>query len=927
MENIEFVPAGGGPESPPQTNHMKTDFLLNNPWTLSDASGHALAEGSVPCSVYSLLLDAGKMKDPFFRENELTALKLADQDFVFSTDFCPDAGLLARECIRLRFEGIDTLADISLNGTRLGRTDNFFRIWEYDVKGLLHEGKNHLEVHIQSPTKFITAAAEAGRDTGMVGSDDAMPGFWYLRKPHCMFGWDWGPRLPDEGIWKDVHLTGWDTARISDVRILQKHADGRVWVKVQVQAETADGRKVSVPGFPGTAASHLSRDTVSGGNTGELSAAIPGPAGTAVPGTLGAAVSGASDTAISADDIPSGAACDWYVRPDDRWDYTDAPAEGIAARIFLIAPDGETTLPLTAGGYTEVPDPKLWWPNGLGEQPLYTVQAELVACPCEAAGAAVLDRTSRRIGLRTLTVRREKDAWGESFAHECNGQAFFAMGADYIPEDNVFPRITPERTRKLLKTCRDCHFNVIRVWGGGAYPQDWFYDLCDEYGIVVWQDFMFACADYPLTAAFEANITQEIRENVRRLRHHASLGLWCGNNEMEMFTADRTGKGCEIIRANYIKQNEYIIPHILQEEDPNTFYWPSSPSSGGSFRDPNSPDAGDVHNWDIWHGSAPFTDYRKHMFRYLSEFGFQSFPAMRTIEQFTAPEDRNIFSRVMERHQRNGNANGKILTYLSRTYLYPSSLELLVYASQLMQADAIRYGVEHFRRNRTDNRCMGAIYWQLNDIWPVASWASIDYYGRWKALQYSAKRFFAPVMLSCEENSEIENRTSVVQLPSPNISTARLCVTNETWNTFRGTVAWELRAADSRILQSGSAEITVPAFSAVWLDRMDFSDTDFLSNHLTYRLTADGSVISAGSALFTAPKHYRFADPKLTVSQDGDTLTVTSQAYARGVEIYSPDSDFVLSDNFFDMEKGSRSVQVTEGTPKTLRVRSTWDIR
>lgn len=897
---------------------MKTDVLLRDGWTLSDGSGRRLASGSVPCSVYSLLLDAGKMEDPFYRENELPALKLADSDYLFTTDFTVSADLAAHEKISLRFDGIDTLSEIRLNGVLLGQTDNFFRAWEYPVRDLLRPGVNHLEVHIQSPTRFAAAAAEAGKDDALTGSTDAMPGFMYLRKPACMFGWDWGPRLPDEGIWKPVHLTGWDTARISDVRILQHHENGRVWLKVQVQAEDCSGRKFAVgngtertSGSAADGAGGLKTDSLPDGSAGGQKADSP------LDGSAAGAQMGKS----------------WYVTPDSRWDYSDSPAPGLRAEITLVSPEGKPLCPLAAGVYTEVPHPRLWWPNGLGEQPLYTVNIELRKT--DGAGGAgqasgpspVLDTALRKIGLRTLTVRREKDQWGESFAHECNGQTFFAMGADYIPEDNLFSRVTPARTRRLLKICRDCHFNVIRVWGGGAYPQDWFYDLCDEYGIVVWQDFMFACADYPFTAPFLANVTQEIRENVRRLRHHASLGLWCGNNEMEMFTAGYPREGHEKIQASYIRLYEYVIPRILQEEDPNTFYWPSSPSSGGSFRDPNSPDAGDVHNWDVWHGSAPFTDYRKHMFRYLSEFGFQSFPSLRTVESFTAPEDRNIFSRVMERHQRNANANGKILTYLSRTYLYPSSLDLLIYASQLMQADAIRYGVEHFRRNRTDNRCMGAIYWQLNDIWPVASWASVDYYGRWKALQYSAKRFFAPVMISCEENCEITNRSSVVELPGPNVSDARLCVTNETWDEVSGTVEWELRSPESEILESGSEEITVEPFSSRWLDRRDFSDTDFLSSHLTYRFVSGGKTVSEGSVLFTAPKHYHFADPKLTVARSGDTVTVVSRAWARGVEIYSPDSDFVLSDNFFDMEAGQKTVRITEGSPKTLKVRSVYDIR
>ena len=468
-------------------------------------------------------------------------------------------------------------------------------------------------------------------------------------------------------------------------------------------------------------------------------------------------------------------------------------------------------------------------------------------------------------------------------------------------------------------------FNVIRVWGGGFYPADWFYDLCDEMGLVVWQDMMFACANYRLTEEFTKSIRTEIRQNVRRIRHHASLGLWCGNNEMEQFALERTFDGDDVTAADYLIQNEFLIPEVLKEEDPDTFYWPSSPSSGGKFDDPQDPDRGDVHFWAVWHAGVPFTEYRKYCFRYMSEFGFQSFPCMETICSFTEEEDRNIFSYVMEMHQRNAGANGKILQYLSATYLYPGSFEKLVYASQLLQADAIRYGVEHLRRNRNDDRCMGAVYWQLNDIWPVASWASVDWYHRWKALQYAAVRFFAPVLLSCEEDSMVSRGKTCISEPGAVISKARLNVSNETWDAVEDEILWELRAPDSHILESGSFEVNVPPFSAQWYDELDFSGYDQREVHLTYRLKSRGS---AGSVLFTAPKHCRFKDPhlKVTAGPGPDEITVTSDAYARSVEIYSDDGYLRTDDNFFDMEAGRKTVRILEGKNSALRVRSVYDI-
>ncbi len=800
-------------------------FDLGGEWALS--FGTTESRGKVPGSVYSFLLGEGKIPDPFVGENELSALALMDEGpFTFARVFTLPDTLAACGKKLLRCEGLDTLCTLSLNGKEIGRADNMHRIWEFDVTDSLVPGENRLEVCFLSPTKEAAKRYEADP---IGGSTDAMRGFPHIRKAHCMYGWDWGPRLPDAGIWRPVALLGLDGARLTDVHIRQRHEGGRVWLLPLV-----------------------------------------------------------------------------------------SQSGGAEAEITLVPPEGEPVC-LRGGEWNEVESPALWWPHGYGSQPLYTVRVRLLE------DSRVTDEIEKRIGLRTMTVTREKDEWGESFAQTVNGVPFFAMGADYIPEDNLLSRVTPSRTRKLLEQCVRANFNSIRVWGGGYYPDDFFYDACDELGLVVWQDFMFACANYRLTGDFEANITAEFYDNVRRLRHHASLGLWCGNNEMEMFQAEGEYNGSPKTRSDYIRMFEHIIPHVLRECDPDTFYWPASPSSGGGFDAPNDPNRGDVHYWEVWHGGKPFCDYRNYFFRYASEFGFQSFPCKKTVESFAGEKDWNIFSRVMERHQRNGGANGRIMNYLSQTFLYPTDFDTLLYASQLLQAEAIRYGVEHWRRHR--GRCMGAIYWQLNDIWPVASWASIDYFGRWKALHYAACRFFAPVLLSCEEVGETTNRLSVVDEPSPIETSARLSVANETREDVRATVRWALRAADAAVVQEGIMEAAVPALSSVWLDKLTFDEMDYRENYLSYELYLHGERVSGGTVLFTAPKHYRFRDPKLTYSIDGDTITVKAAAYARMVEIDSPESDLVLSDNYFDMNAGSVTVKILEGMPKTLRLRSVYDIR
>ena len=499
------------------------------------------------------------------------------------------------------------------------------------------------------------------------------------------------------------------------------------------------------------------------------------------------------------------------------------------------------------------------------------------------------------------------------------------MGANYIPQDCLLPRLNAQRTRRLLEDARLANMNCVRVWGGGHYPDNAFYDICDELGLLVWQDFMFACAVYNLTEEFEQNITAEFIDNIRRLRHHASLALWCGNNEMEDFV----GKGIWVTdpqqKADYLKMYEDIIPSVLKEEDPQSFYWPASPSSGGAFDNPQDPNRGDVHYWKVWHGQKPFTDYRNHKFRYVSEFGFQSFPCMETIDAFTEPQDRNIFSYVMEKHQRNASANGKILSYLSQMYLYPRDMTNLVYASQLLQAQAMQYGVEHWRRNR--GQCMGTVVWQLNDCWPVASWSSIDYYGRWKALHYFEKRFFAPVLISCHEEGILSQNTDVNAEGFQPTKSAQLNISNETLRYFRGTAFWTLRRPDASVIESGKFSVECAALSSVWLPKQVFSQYGTYDCYYSYELLDDrGSAVASGSVLFCAPKHFRFADPKLHVQLDGDEIIVAAEAYARSVEIMAG-ADVLLEDNYFDLNATTRRIKILRSKVQDLKVRSVYNIR
>ncbi|MDN5314056.1 MAG: beta-mannosidase [Clostridiales bacterium] len=818
-------------------------LLLTENWQLRRLANNQSYETSLPSSVLTVLKDNGVIPDPYWQANEDIVRPLMEEDYEYTCTFAVGSEMLGSELILLRFEGLDTIADISLNGVILGRADNMHRTWEYSVRDQLIAGTNQLTIILRSPFRY---AEEAFRQCPTRGTEDAWQGFSHVRKAHYMYGWDWGAHLPDAGIFRDVSLLGINGARIDSIYIRQQHEQGRVFLRFEPLFNLAKSWNQEA----------------------------------------------------RQEDLGS--------------DYT--------LKYTITEPDGSTYIVTDPTSATEIQNPQLWWPNGLGKQPLYTIGCELFN------NGKSIDSKIYRIGLRILTIRRQKDEWGESFAHEVNGHTVFAMGADYIPEEHLLPGKSSAKTRQLLEDCVLANYNSVRVWGGGYYPDDEFFELCDSLGLIVWEDFMFACSVYELTPEFEANITAEFIDNIKRIRHHASLGLWCGNNEMESFVKEGEWVSKPSELRDYLFMYERILPQVLAKYDPDTFYWPASPSSGGSFDDPQSPDRGDVHYWDVWHGNKPFSEYRKFKFRYLSEFGFQALPALKTIIEGISndPDDHNLFSYVMEKHQRHGAANGKIMNYLQQTYKYPYNFSDMVYASQLLQADAIRYGVEHFRRNR--GRCMGAVYWQLNDCWPVISWSSIDYYGRWKALHYFAKRFFAPVMISCEEQNWMTAQADFNRQNFTFEKSIRLNIANETLEDQTVQISWALRNADASIVRQTSEKITVPALSAQWFDKIELPEADMLEQYVSYEAVINSETVSSGTILFSYPKYFRFRDPKLVYRIEGDEIVIQADSYARCVEILNENEDLLLSDNYFDMNAGNRRLKILRGNPDNINLRSVYDI-
>jgi beta-mannosidase len=815
---------------------------LNGTWRLRECATDEWLPGVVPGGVHTDLMTAGRIADPFVGDEESRVQWVAERDWEYRREFVVESVLADEERAALVFDGLDTLAEIRLNGELLGGADNMFRTWRWDVTGRLRAGANELSVVFRSA---VRGAAEMDAVRHLDSVSNQLPGAPYLRKAPCHFGWDWGPKLPNIGFWQGVRLEAWSVAQLDDVRLSQSIEGGRARIRAEVTVERATGQAVEL----------------------EVVMRVEHP-------------NGRVDLARS-------------LVPADR------------AIVDLLI---------------EVTDPELWWPNGLGSQPLYRVEVDLVA------DGRTLDARTLQIGLRTLELRREPDGWGESFTFVVNGVPVFAKGSNWIPADSFPARVTRGQLEALLGAAAQTNHNMIRIWGGGYYETEAFYDLCDSLGILVWQDFMFACSVYPLTdAVFLENLESEVREQVRRLRHRACLALWCGNNEMErgwtIWGWSRPEN--EDLRQAYLRFFSVSLPAWVADGDPATPYWPSSPSSGRPLEEAIGGNRGDEHEWVVWHGLAPFSAYGHETYRFVSEFGFESLPALATVAAF-APDQAewNLGSPVMDHHQRCDAGNARILYYLAQQYRLPRDFDGLIYLSQILQAEAMRVGVEHWRRER--GRCGGALYWQLNDCWPVSSWSSIDYFGRWKALQYATRRFYSPVLLSAHvEGSEIA-----------------LTVTNDLPAAWRGEVHWYLERLAGEVVASGRLAVEAAPLATTAVCRVDVPEAigDQRSTVLVAELVEAGAPTTLVVTPFVADKHLALRRPAIEVGVAEDTpgraaIRLRSDSLARWVELSLEGSDVVFSDNYFDLPAG-RHAEISFALPlgwsieqarNALRVRSVVD--
>jgi beta-mannosidase len=596
------------------------------------------------------------------------------------------------------------------------------------------------------------------------------------------------------------------------------------------------------------------------------------------------------------------------------WLDVEGKQAGLSARMQIEAPDGHTmiaTQKLSSKEQNklliEIDDPQLWWPNGLGKQPLYQVRVELVR------DDQILDAKDFQLGLRTIELRQQPDEWGRSFTFVVNGQAIFAKGANWIPADSFPTRISDAQLEELIRAAAQTHQNMLRVWGGGFYEEERFYDLCDRYGILVWQDFIFSCSIYPLDDPdFLENVRIEVIENVRRLRHRASLALWCGNNEMEQGWAE-WGWGSMLdfqeLKAAYQRFFHQKLPEWCTTEDPDHDYWPSSPSSDTPFENPNGQVQGDAHYWDVWHGRKPFTAYRNQFPRFMSEFGFQALPPLATIRTYAEEAEWNMTSYIMEQHQKNASGNALMVAQMLDTFRLPKDFDSLVYLSLVLQAEGIRYGVEHWRRH--PQHTSGTLYWQLNDCWPVASWSSLDYFGRWKALHYAARRFYAPLLLSIEDGPTKQ----------------RVFVTNDSTAAWEGSVRWSLETLEGQALDGGEQAVKAAPFEVIRVVSLDFSSrlNDDLRRDLVFvaELWQGEQLLARQTAYFLPTKHLKLVEPQITAQlqiEDGVIyIELISSSLARLVECAFAGADVVFSDNYFDLP-ANRPAIITAPLPAGWRL-------
>nr|WP_216673906.1 glycoside hydrolase family 2 protein [Saccharibacillus endophyticus] len=833
-------------------------------WTFAASGENERLPAVVPGCVHSDLYRNNKIPDPYYGTNEHDLQWIDKQDWVYETTFTAPSELLRQDNISLVFDGLDTYADVELNGERILSADNMFRTWNVPVKTHLKDGENTLRILFRSPInedlpklEKLGYALPASNDQSELGGLGDKRVSIFARKAPYHYGWDWGPRFVTSGIWRAVRLEAWTGQRITDLFIRQNEvtaSKAKLTAIVTVESDRDfEGRlRISAEGLDIDRTEQISR--------------------------------------------------------------------------------GENTIRFEF----EVDDPKLWWSRGLGDAHLYTFTAGILE------GESLSAEKSVRTGLRSVKLKREKDGAGASFYIELNGVPVFAKGANHIPNDNFETDVTRERYRYEIVSAAEANMNMLRVWGGGIYEEDDFYELCDEYGIMVWQDFMFACSMYPGDEDFLESVRHEAEDNLLRLRNHPSIVLWCGNNEIDSAWAhyipdggwgwkkDYTKEQQNSIWADYEAIFHRLLPTAISKMAPGAEYWPSSPlvSLSNDEKQHAHPGTseGDIHYWGVWHNSEPFENYNKYIGRFMSEYGFQSFPEHKSVLQY-APEDAlQLDSKIMLAHQKNGRGNFLIKEYMDKYLPEPKDFVSFLYMSQVLQAEAMKSAIEAHRRSMP--YCMGTLYWQMNDSWPVASWSGIDYYGRWKALHYYARRSF---------------RDLSVSIDGTNGEDLNFHILNDHLQVESVSLRLRLLSFGGDVLHEQVLPIEAKANSAEKVHSVKV--TEMLGEEIPERtvllaeLEQNGLVIDQRTHYFVPAREIELAAPHIAITRNDDgegrtTITLETDILAKQVWL-TAEAEGVFTDNYFDLLPGEKATvefrarqidgTLSHGAPGAVAVQSMAD--
>lgn len=808
---------------------------LHSDWMFCQVGDTLWSDAKVPGTIHHDLLNHNRIPNPFYGINEEAVQWVENEDWMYRTSFVVTEEQLNRDAAVLELDGLDTYADVFLNGALILRSDNMFVGHKVPVKSVLRKGENRLLIRFRSAVKEALPQWETnGFDYPADNDHSSKRVSIYTRKAPYSYGWDWGIRLATCGIWRPVRLVFSDVARIEDYYVRQ----------ASVSASKADvDNRLEITNVTSQPVSALLKVA---------------------------------------------------------YHYSANDTKEVQKQIELRPGENTVSLPVM------IDNPHLWMPNGWGEPSLYKFTASVSVDGVEVASQ------ERQVGLRSIRVVMEDDEHGKSFYFEVNGHPMFAKGANFISDDALLPNVTTERYKRIFEDVKAANMNMLRVWGGGIYEDDKFYDEADRNGILIWQDFLFACTTYPHDPLFLKRVEAEAEYNIKRLRGHASLAMWCGNNEIyegvrywgwkNKYTAEAFAE----MNRGYDVLFRQLLPDMVKRFDSDRFYMHGSPYEANWGR-PESWKIADSHNWGTWYGRKPFESFDSEIPRFMSEYGFQAFPEMKTIRTFAEEKDFELESPVMNAHQKATIGNALIKQTMGLYYKVPAKFEDLVYVGLVLQGHGMRHGIEAHRRNRP--YCMGSLFWQLNDSWPVVSWSSIDYYGNWKAMQYQSQRAFAPVLI----NAIKEGDDLCVYLISDELQDR---------DDVRLTVELMDFDGKSHGKWTQNGKLTANTSMLFLKKRADefLSKQDAATSFLRFTLKAkNGAALADEVFYFAYPKDQKLPEARIetSVKKRGEAIEMTlkTDKLARDIFIEVSVQGVRFSDNFFDLLPGQRK-KITITSPE-----------